>query len=167
MKICSCDRICRSRTDSGIPFGLFQMISFRRNQPVSCSRNASLQGTPIKSFDFRPSGLQGREDIPRAGFFLSGARDLRFPLVYPSPMQPSLRTSASVQFWRISRSSRIKRPLKNAAQGNNAHATNPAVGAIQRVGIQSWPKEQRRNRQKPHRQPQNNPARMAVQRSGM
>lgn len=86
MKRYSCDRVGRSFTLSGMAFGLFHTMSLRRYQPISCRANASRQGIPIRSLSFRPGGLSGRVLIALFGFFLSGARHPRFPLVYPSPI---------------------------------------------------------------------------------
>ena len=39
----------RSRTDSGIGFGLCQMMSWRRYQPSARNANASIHGIPTRS----------------------------------------------------------------------------------------------------------------------
>src|SRR6185295_14362184 len=43
-----------SVTDSGMGFGLHQMISERRYQPSACSANATRHGMPTRSLDLRP-----------------------------------------------------------------------------------------------------------------
>jgi hypothetical protein len=51
----SCALVQRSRTDSGMGFGLCQMMSWRRYQPSSWRAKATRQGMPIRSFSFSPS----------------------------------------------------------------------------------------------------------------
>ena len=76
-----------------------------------------------------------------------------------SHMQPSLRTSASVLCWSISKPNRIKRLLKNAAPESSTRDTNQSVSTTHKVGVQSWPREQK-NRRKLRRRLQNSNARM-------
>src|SRR5665647_2724522 len=45
----SCAFVGRSVTDSGIGFGLAQMMSLRRYQPSACSAKATRQGMPTRS----------------------------------------------------------------------------------------------------------------------
>lgn len=52
----SCALVQRSRTLSGIGFGLCQIMSWRRYQPSARSANASIQGMPIRSLGLMPSG---------------------------------------------------------------------------------------------------------------
>jgi len=53
----SCDVVQRSVTLDGIAFGLFQMMSCRKYQPASWSANATRHGIPMRSFGFKPSGV--------------------------------------------------------------------------------------------------------------
>ena len=59
---------------------------------------------------------------------------------------------------------KINAQTTRAMLENSARDTSPPGGATQKVGIQSWPLEPKRNRRKPRRRLQNNNARMAVQR---
>ena len=54
----------RSVTDSGIGFGLFQMISLRSHQPSACNAIATRAGIIIKSFGLRPGGLPRYSESP-------------------------------------------------------------------------------------------------------
>ena len=53
----SCDFVHLSVTDSGIGFGLCQIISWRKYQPSARNAKANIHGIPIKSFCLHPVSI--------------------------------------------------------------------------------------------------------------
>jgi hypothetical protein len=79
----------RSRTLSGIGFGLLQMMSWRKYQPSARSAKASIHGTPIKSFGFRPGNAGALRGTGASSRRLEGIM-ARLLSSFPVPVMASL-----------------------------------------------------------------------------